>query len=231
MIAIIPARGGSKGLPGKNILLLNGQPLINYTIQAAIQSKEISRVIVSTDSADIAAVARKAGAEVPFLRPKELATDSSLAIDTYLYTCERLSDNSNKPVEHIVVLLPTSPLRLSEDIDHAIEIFKEKNADSVISVTEMSHPISWVKEIDKNGVLRNYMLDEGNKLSNRQEYQVKYIPNGSIYILKYSLLKRNRDYYSEKTYPYIMPRDRSIDIDDKIDFDMADFFMRKRETE
>jgi N-acylneuraminate cytidylyltransferase/CMP-N,N'-diacetyllegionaminic acid synthase len=229
MIALIPARGGSKGLPGKNIRPLHGQPLINYSIQAALNSEFVSRVIVSTDSEEIAAIARIAGAEVPFLRPQELATDSSVAIDTYIYCCERLGDLYHQPINELVVLLPTSPLRTAEDIDKAIRLFKSNSADSVISVTEMSQPISWAKKIDSDGILREYFTGQyDNKLANRQECQIAYVPNGSIYVLKYSLLKDKRNYYSDKTFPYVMPRERSIDIDDMLDFDMAEFFMQRR---
>src|SRR5699024_5514424 len=138
MIAIIPARGGSKGLPGKNIRLLNGKPLISYTIIEALNSEKISRVIVSTDDTQIAEIAIQYGAEVPFLRPDYLSTDTSKAIDNYTYTIERLNDEGVNlaPINNFVVLQPTSPLRTRNDIDKAINLFYEKKADSVISVNK-----------------------------------------------------------------------------------------------
>lgn len=126
MIAIIPARGGSKGLPGKNIKFLNGKPLIAYTIEAALKAKHVHRVIISTDDLEIADTAKKYGAEVPFMRPEYLATDDALAIDVYKYTLSRLSETEGTIITDFMVLQPTSPLRTATDIDKAITIFKEK---------------------------------------------------------------------------------------------------------
>lgn len=221
MIAIIPARGGSKGLPGKNIRPLLGKPLIEYTVESAMKAKSISRIIVSTDSPEIADVARRSGAEVPFLRPNHLATDTALAIDTYLFTINKLRNSDQLNIEEFIVLQPTSPLRTSEDIDNAVTIFREKEADSVISVVEAEHPVQWYKQINQKGVLHDYLTD--GSLGNRQELVKTYLPNGAIYILKYELLLTMRTYYSEKTYPYIMPKKRSIDIDELFDFHMAEY--------
>lgn len=221
MIAIIPARGGSKGLPGKNIRPLLGKPLIEYTVESAMKAKSISRIIVSTDSPEIADVARQSGAEVPFLRPNYLATDTALAIDTYLFTIDKLRNSDQLNIEEFIVLQPTSPLRTSEDIDNAVTLFREKEADSVISVVEAEHPVQWYKQINQKGVLHDYLTD--SSLSNRQELVKTYLPNGAIYILKYELLLTLRTYYSKKTYPYIMPKKRSIDIDELFDFHMAEY--------
>ena len=130
MIALIPARGGSKGLPNKNIKLLNGKPLIAYSIEAALQAKEVTRVIVSTDYKDIEEVALQYGAEVPFLRPDFLATDNSLSSDMYKYTINRLEEEENIVIDSFVVLQPTSPLRTSIHIDEAIISFREKKSKS-----------------------------------------------------------------------------------------------------
>ena len=123
MITIIPARGGSKGLPGKNTRLLGGYPLIYHSISAALDSKFISRVIVSTDDENIAEISRECGAEVPFIRPKELADDTSMVMDAYLHLIDKLSVEGSEKIESFVALLPTAPLRTSEDIDNAVEIF------------------------------------------------------------------------------------------------------------
>ena len=230
MLAVIPARGGSKGLPGKNIKRINGKPLIAWTIEAAKKSKYIDRIIVSTDDKKIANISKKYGAEIPFLRPKELATDTAKAIDNYIFTIEELKNREEKYYDEFIILQPTSPLRKAEDIDKAIELFKEKNADSVISVCEAVHPPLWLKKNDRKGVLRSYFTIEiGNK--NRQELETAYMPNGAIFIFKLSLLKEKKSYYSDKTFPYIMPYDRSVDIDNQVDFDFAEFLMsRKCET-
>ncbi|MCV6610682.1 MAG: acylneuraminate cytidylyltransferase family protein [Amphritea sp.] len=225
MIAIIPARGGSKGLPGKNIRSLSGKPLIAYTIEAAIQSRAVTRVVVSTDCHEIADVAKLYGAEVPFLRPDELSTDSANAIDVYVYMIEKLGDSmaQSGDLESIVVLLPTCPMRNAKDIDEAISIFKEKKADSVISHTEEAHPIRWHKYIDREGKISNIFEET---LRNRQEEVPTYYPNGAIYVFKSDILRKGA-YYSEKSYAYLMPRKRSVDIDTIDDFEYAEFLMRR----
>jgi len=226
MLAIIPARGGSKGIPGKNIKPLCGKPLIAFTIEAAQAAKSINRLILSTDDEKIADVARNFGVEIPFMRPYELAQDNSLAIDNYIYTLERLNAENSKQYNEFIVLQPTSPLRTADDIDNAVELFREKNADSVISVCEASHPPAWAKKIVPSGVLKDYYnIDIGNR--NRQELETAFIPNGAIFILKLSLIKSYYSYYSDRTYAYVMPPERSLDIDTQLDFEFADYFMRK----
>lgn len=223
MIALIPARGGSKGLPGKNIRLLVGKPLIAYTIEAAKNAKNISRVIVSTDSQEIADIAVEYGAECPFLRPAYLATDTSLAVETYLYTIRELERIENKGIDEIIVLLPTAPLRKSEDIDSAIQLFREKNADSVISYCQEFHPINWHKYVNNEGKLISIF---DSNLKNRQEEKITYFPNGSIYIFKKTILE-NKIYYTENSYAYIMDRKSSVDIDNLDDFEYAEFLIGK----
>lgn len=224
MIALIPARGGSKGLPGKNTRLLAGKPLIAYTIEAALRSSEVSRVICSTDSPEIAAVAREYGAEVPFMRPAELAQDNSLVIDTYMHTIDRISRESGLDIDEFTALLPTAPLRNARDIDGAIRLFHEKNADSVVSYYPAPHPVQWYKYIDDNGILRSF-FEEGDRLANRQVEKQSYLPNGAIYVFKYNMIKNLRVYYTEKSYPYIMPRERSIDVDALEDFNYAEYLL------
>lgn len=226
MLAIIPARGGSKGIPGKNIKLLRGKPLIAYTIEAAQATKSIDRLILSTDDEEIAEVVQKLGVEIPFMRPAELAQDDSLAIDTYIYTVDRINSENSKQYDEFVVLQPTSPFRTAADIDNTVELFREKNADSVISACEASHPPVWAKKIDTSGVLKDYFdIDIGNK--NRQELKPSFMPNGAIFILKLSLLKSHYSYYSDKTYAYVMPSERSVDIDTFFDFEFAEFLMSR----
>jgi CMP-N,N'-diacetyllegionaminic acid synthase len=226
MIAIIPARGGSKGLPGKNIKSLNSMPLICYTIKAALSAVGVSRVVVSTDDKNIAYIARKCGADVPFLRPDRLSKDNSIAIDAYLFTIDKIAKEQQKKIHSFVVLLPTSPLRTSEDIDGAIEIFNKYKADSVVSVNEAEHPPEWYLNVDKNKKLVNY-LPVSNAVKNRQEFKKLYIPNGAVYIFNTELLREERLYYFNNTYPYIMPRERSVDIDDLLDFEWAEFLINK----
>ena len=227
MLAIIPARGGSKGLPGKNIKLLGGSPLICHSIKTALASKLIDKVIVSTDDNEIASIAKNCGAEVPFMRPINLAGDSSMAIDSYLHAVDYISRENSNPIKSFVVLLPTAPLRTSQDIDKAIKIFNTKNANSVISVVEALIPLSWYKRITKEGVIENYS-SEFIEIKNRQELKKNYVPNGAIYIFRTEVLRSTRQYYTKKTYPYIMPRERSVDIDDSLDFEWAEYLLDKK---
>lgn len=223
MLALIPARGGSKCLPGKNIKELCGKPLIAYTIESASNAKNIDSVIVSTDDTEIEKIAIKYGATSPFKRPRSLATDTSLAIDTYLYTIERLNSEFNYSIKEFCVLLPTSPLRKSEDIDSAIELFKNNNADSVISFTKAQHPLNWHKYVNHDNKISSVFNEE---IKNRQDEKDTFYPNGAIYVFNYEFLRKKREYYSSNSYTYIMPRNRSIDIDTIDDFEFAEFLLR-----
>lgn len=225
MLAIIPARGGSKGIPGKNIRLLCGKPLIVYTIEAAVAAKSIDRIILSTDDPEIARIASKYNVEIPFMRPKELAQDNSLAIDNYIYTIERLNREFNCNYEEFVVLLPTVPLRTAEDIDKTVELFSQKNAESVISSTILHHPLEWIFSINDDGIIQRNNEINIKKMMNRQESNHVYIPNGAVYVFKYSLLKEKNSYYSDQTYAYVMPPEHSVDIDTELDFKFAEFLI------
>ena len=224
MLAIIPARGGSKGLPRKNIKLLGGKPLIYWTIEAAKKSKKIERIILSTDDHEIADLCKKTKIEIPFMRPAELAQDNSLAIDTYLYTMERLISEFEYKKDEFMVLQPTNPFRNSSDIESAIEIFYKNNADSLISCCKLDHPINWIYSIEESGLMSK---QKESDLKNRQDEEFMYIPNGGIYIFKFSLLKSRYKYFTDKTYAYVMPKERSIDIDTRDDFEFAEYLSNK----
>jgi N-acylneuraminate cytidylyltransferase/CMP-N,N'-diacetyllegionaminic acid synthase len=227
MIAIIPARGGSKGLPGKNIKDLLGKPMIAYTIEEALKSKYITEVIISTDCKEIEEVAKSYGAKSLFLRPEKLASDTAKAIDNYIYTIDKLNNEFGYTIEEFVVLQPTSPLRTVEDIDGAIKLFKEKCADSVVSYTEEHHPIEWHKYIAEDGKFEN-IFDE--KLLNRQEIKKSYFPNGAVFVFNHELIQQHK-YYSDRSYAYIMPRFRSTDVDTIEDFRYIEFLMRGENNE
>jgi CMP-N,N'-diacetyllegionaminic acid synthase len=227
MIAIIPARGGSKGVPKKNIKIFNGYPLIYWTIKEALSARNITKVIVSTDSKEIADIAVNFGADVPFLRPKELAEDNSIAIDAYIFTIDKLINEYSNNIESFTVLQPTSPLRISEDIDGAIDLFNRMNADSVLSYTEAEHPIQWLAKINNKLKITNYFNSEDD-LKNRQEFEKTYRPNGAVYVFNYEFIKMSHNYVSENTFAYIMPLDRSVDIDTEFDFDFAEYLIKRR---
>ena len=224
MIAIIPARGGSKGLPGKNVKLLNGKPLVAYAIEAALKSNSINRVIISTDDDEIANVAVKYGAELPFMRPSYLASDTALAIDNYIYTIGRLEEEGKDQIDEFVVLQPTSPLRIAEDIDGAVDMFLKKEADSVISYCPEAHPVIWHKYLDEEGKFVDIFKD--NIIQNRQSSRISYYPNGAVYVFRTSIIREHK-YYTDKSYAYIMPHIRSIDIDSIEDFEYAEFLLKK----
>ena len=229
MIAFIPARGGSKGVPGKNIKDLCGKPLIAHTIEAALKADKIDRVIVTTDDEDIARVAREAGAEVPFLRPDYLASDTASAIDVYIHAAEFVMNETGEEVEKFMVLLPTAPLRDEKNINEAIAQFEGTNATTLISFTEAECPVGWYHVMDEQGRIKNAGFGQaGSNVANRQTNATYYVPNGAIYILDYKLLKEHRTYYCDETYAYVMSREASIDIDYPIDFEIAEFLMKKK---
>jgi len=221
VIAIIPARGGSKGLPGKNIKDLLGKPMIAYTIEEALKSKYITDVIISTDCQEIEKVAVEYGAKSLFLRPEFLASDNAKAVDNYIYTIDRLNQEFDYEIVEFIVLQPTSPLRIKDDIDNAIELFKNKKADSVISYTEEHHPVEWHKYITEDGRFENIFKE---KLLNRQEIKPSFYPNGAVFVFKYEMIKQKK-YYTDKSYSYIMPRNRSADVDTIEDFKYIEFLM------
>lgn len=223
MLAIIPARGGSKGLPGKNIKDLLGKPLLAYTVEAAREAKGISQVLISTDDKEIAEVATRFGAECPFMRPAELATDTAKSIDTYLFTVGKMEEIKGKKIEEFMILQPTSPLRNSKHIDEAIQLFRSKDADSVVSYVEEAHPINWHRYLNEEGKLEDVFQDHA--LLNRQEYRKTYYPNGAIYIFKHELVKQGA-YYSDKSFAYVMDKKYSVDIDTQEDFDYAEHLLK-----
>lgn len=225
MLALIPARGGSKGVPGKNIKLLGGKPLIWWTIEAAIHAKYVDRVVLSTDSQEIADACSSSNIEIPFLRPSELAQDDSLAIDAYIYTMDRMIKEFGYSRDEFIVLLPTVPFRNSNDIDASIELFRKTQADSVISCKEMEHPLDWVFHADEQGRI---IKDSPAKMENRQAAGTSYLPNGGVYVFRLSKLKEFYSYYSEKTFSYVMPAERSIDIDTEADFKYSEWLTIQR---
>lgn len=230
MIAIIPARGGSKGLPGKNVKELMGKPLIAYSIEAALASKYVEQVIVTTDSQEIADIAIKYGAQIPFMRPAELAGDTSSAVDVYLHATEFMKEKGFN-VDEFIVLLPTAPMRTNGHIDEAVELFKKSGAKTLISVKKAETPVTWYLNRNDDNRLTNAGFGLGNAVSNRQINPQYYVPNGAIYILNYDLLKTQRTYYCDNTVAYEMSAEDSVDIDTLYDFKLAEFLMSNKMKE
>jgi CMP-N-acetylneuraminic acid synthetase len=223
IIAIIPARGGSKGIFKKNIRLLAGKPLVYYSIHAARESKFIPYTVVSTDDDDILNVSIAEGA-LGIKRPIEISLDTSRTIDTIFHALDQCAVQNIKP-EIVVLLQPTSPLRSSFDIDNAIELFLQSGADSVISVVEVGHPPHWNMVIEES-YLRP-IFDEKSFRMRRQDLPKTYLPNGAIFITSIESLKLNHSFYCPKTKPYIMPAERSVDIDNELDLFLAEAIMKE----
>lgn len=222
ILGLIPARGGSKGLPRKNIKPLLGKPLITWTIEQALASKYLDRVVVSTDDKEISDISKKYGAEIPFMRPKELAEDNAKGIDVVLHAIDWLKENDKRKQYDLIMLLqPTSPLRLTEDIDMAIELLFLKEAKAIVSVCEVDHHPLWSNTLPEDGCMKNFIKKEiMNK--NRQELPVFYRLNGAIYLTYCNYIKQCRSFIGKDTFAYIMPRERSVDIDNKMDFKLAE---------
>jgi CMP-N,N'-diacetyllegionaminic acid synthase len=228
VLALIPARGGSKGIPGKNIIDLCGKPLIAWTIESAKKSKYIDRVLVTTDSQRIADISREFGANVPFLRPAELATDTSPGDEAIFHALDLLRDNENKKYDIVCCLQPTSPLRNEKHIDEALDEFLNvENSLSLISVCEAESNPYWMKVMDEKGYLKPFIETE-KKFINRQDLPKVYQLNGAIYLIRTDDFYRLKTFDTERTTYYLMDRESSIDIDEPLDLEFAKFLMQRR---
>lgn len=230
ILVIVPARGGSKGLPRKNIKYLADKPMIAWTILTALESKYISRVVVTTEDKEIADISLEYGAQVPFLRPEELALDNTPGIDPIIYTVKRLMTTEQYNPDYIMILQPTSPLRSTDQLNESIELFLKSSSefDSLISVTELEHPRQWNRIISsKNELLKIENYDDKTQFQ-RQNFSTVYRLNGAIYIVKTDKLINNKIIETERTYGYIMDRESSIDIDSIDDFNYAEYIFNKR---
>lgn len=214
VLAIIPARGGSKGVPRKNIRELGGKPLIAWTIEEAKKSKYIDRLILSSDDQEIIEVAKSFGCEVPFVRPAELALDETPGIEPVLHAIEML------PGYDIVVLLQaTSPFRKVEDIDGCIRHCMDSDATATVSVTEVEQNPYWMYTIDTAGKMAPLILKD-TFYTRRQDLPAVYILNGAIYVARSEWLCKQKTFMAEKTLGFVMPQDRSTDIDTEFDLTM-----------
>ena len=220
VVSVVPARAGSKGLPGKNIKMFCGKPLIAHTIEQAKQSNYIDRIIVSTEANEIAKISLAYGAEVPFMRPLELAGDSVATVDVLLHAINWLECVEQYSFSILVLLHVTTPLRSVEDIDKSIALLVDENADNVFSVAEAHrNPYFNMVEINKNGYAA--LVKQGN-FSTRQEAPLVYDMTSSIYVWWKEILKGEKKIFLNKTKVYLIPKERSIDIDDSIDFRLAE---------
>ena len=226
ILALIPARGGSKGIKNKNITLLNEKPLIAYTVEAAVKSKYIDKVVVSTDSIKIAETAKEYGACIPFIRPIELAQDSSKTIDVVIHAIGEL--NKNGDYDCLILLQPTQPLRNEKDIDGALEEYFKKGEKSLVSISEVNdHPLL-IRHIDSTGDLKKLL--NVSSTCRRQDMPKYYRVNGAIYINKILDINNNTS-FNDNEIPYIMPQERSVDIDEPIDMVIAEYYLGNNKGE
>lgn len=220
VLALVPARHGSKGLPLKNIRPLRGKPLLAWPVEAALASRYVDRVVVSTDSEDFAALARAAGAEVPFLRPPELATDTTPSIDVILHAIDTLASNGDH-YDYLILLEPTSPLTDAADINRALEklVALGTHADAIVGVSAMAsaHPAFAVRVVD-DGLIRPYAVANFGQMPRRQDTEPLFNLDGSLYASTVEALRRERGFYHDRTLPYVTPRHKSFEIDDLVDF-------------
>lgn len=226
ILALVTARGGSKGLPRKNVLPLAGKPLIAWTIEAALGSRFISECVVSTDDAEIAGVARKAGALVPFMRPENLASDTASSIEVILHALEWAQSQSRR-YDTLLLLQPTSPLRTKDDIDAALELFSAAGAKSCVSVCECVPPPHWSFTMDADNRLRQ-LIECPSTVTRRQDLPATFHVNGALYIENVDWLLAGKTLISNATLGYVMPRERSVDIDSALDFLIAETLLLHR---
>lgn len=225
VLYLVLARGGSKGVPHKNLALAGGKPLIAWTLLAASEARHHGRIVVSTDSNEIMTVAQEFGAEAPFIRPAHLSSDMATSFEATAHCLGWLKEHEAYVPDLLVLLQPTSPLRAARDIDLAIDVALEKNAKAVVSVTTAGcHPY-WMKTINEQGELVNWTMD-APAIVRRQDLPTVYGLNGAIYVIKPDALLEHKTWYPDSTYPYVMPPERSLDVDTVWDLHVVDLILR-----
>lgn len=218
VLAVIPARGNSKGLPGKNVMPLAGKPLIAWSIDAANRSASVDRTVVSTDSQAIADVASVWGADVPFLRPAALAMDDTPGIAPLLHACQMVPG-----YDFVALLQPTSPLRTAADLDSAIDLMLGQGADFCISVTRVKQHPNWLFSVSAQGYLERY--EQAEMQTDRQSLSPLYAPNGALYIARVAALEEHRTLMGPGTVAYEMSAEKSADIDTALDLRICEMLM------
>ena len=220
LLALIPARGGSKGIPRKNIRPFCGKPLLQWSIDVALSSPSVDRLVVSTDDPEIAEVARAGGAEVPFLRPPELAADTTPGIAPVLHALQLFPE-----VSEVLLLQPTSPLRHVDDVEAIVSLHRQAGHDAVVSVVPSSKHPAWMYGLTAAQVLEPLMtLPEADC---RQQLPPAYALNGALYLASRLFLERERSFLTPSTIGYVMPPERSVDIDSMLDWQWGEFLMEQ----
>jgi len=227
VLGLVVARGGSKGLPRKNVLPLGSRPLIAWTVDAARGARALSRVIVSSEDAEILARAREAGGETPFVRPAAFATDTASSLEVALHALDWLAEHEGWHPDVLVLLPATAPLRRAHHIDAAVAtLLADAALEAVVAVTEADYPPYWMLTA-KNGRLA-WLFPEGGRVDRRQDLPIALRPNGSIYAVRAGALREQRTFYPRVTAPYMMPREESVNVDTALDLTLAELLLSRR---
>lgn len=221
ILGIIPARGGSKGVPGKNLRLVQGKPLVGRAVETALGSRYIDRLILSSEDHEIIAAARSFGCDIPFVRPEELAADESVTNDVILHAMKSM----NEKYDIVVCLQVTSPLVTSDDIDGSIRMCAENDISSCVSVCEVDKSPFWMFTMPEDIILKPLMGDS-YLTKRRQDLPKTFIPNGAVFVAKWDWFLEKKTFYGSETAGYVMPRSRSLDIDTENDFKLLEFIMK-----
>ena len=228
VFALIPARGGSKGIPRKNLVRICDRPLIEYSIRAARQAHSVDRVIVSTDDPEIAEISLACGAEVPFLRPAEFANDAASMLSVLCHALEWCEKNSAEQIDALVLLQPTSPLRTARHVDGAVELFFKSGASSVVSVIEVPHQFNPASVMSmKDGILQPYLENDAQP-TRRQDKPRVFARNGPAVLVCCPATLKSGELYGPKCVPYMMSAQDSLDIDEPMDIEQAEWLMKRR---
>ena len=231
ILGLIPARGGSKGIPRKNIKLLQGKALICYSIEVGLDCSLLDQVVVSTDDREIADISLSAGAEVPFMRPANLASDTSPSIDTVVHALH-FFEEQGQPFDAVCLLQPTVPFRNCLDLTAAIKLFKQKAVDSLVSVREVPHAYNphWVYEKDEATGFLGIATGEKKIITRRQDLPKAYYRDGAIYITKSAVVLKQNSLYGKTILPYVMHKSPAINIDTMEDWEEATAFAKDHLT-
>lgn len=227
-VALITARGGSKRLPGKNIRPLGGKPLIAWSIEAALAAHSIGRVIVSTDDPGIASAAAAAGAQVPFLRPAEISGDHASHYDVIAHALDWLEQETGRLPQLLCLLQPTSPLRTGDDIDALVELVSSRDADAGVSVASVPVHPAYMYRVDADMNADLYMPREDGVYLRSQDLEPLYYVNGAVYVLRPATFRLRNTVLPDRPVAHVMPRERSADIDDATDFELAERYIALR---
>ena len=227
VLGVVPARGGSKGVPGKNIRPVLGKPLIAYAIECGLESPSVDHLIVTTDSPQIASIAREYGADVPFMRPAELSADTTPMLPVLLHAITEAEGHYNEKVDAIVLLDPTGPLRAVDDVEQCIKLLRDSSCDAVVSGNTAHRNPYFNMAVQNNGYVR-LMAQASEPVGRRQDCPVVYDLNTVVWVYSRRAIMEERARIPERTLLYLVSPERAIDIDTDLDFEILEFLMSRR---